>query len=131
MKQRFSKAQLEAYRREQNPDFTLLCHPEIRPHGFNYFEVNLQKDGRFDGIIRDSLIYAISHALTGPEGGFSATKAFIMAFYQDVGISPRLYRDFLEADRKYLEEYLERGGSIYLVKIGNLPSEKQVYEVKR
>ncbi|GEM_PF-1928236 len=131
LRQRFSRAQLEAYRREQNPDFTLLCHPEIRPHGFNYFEVNLQKDGRFDGIIRDSLIYAISHALTGPGEGFSATKAVIMAFYQDVGITPRLYRDFLEADQKYLKEYLERGGNIYLVKIGNLPSEKQVYQIQK
>ena len=131
LKQRFSKAQLEAYTKEQNPDFTLLCNPEIRPHGFNYFEVNLQKGGRFDGIIRDSLIYAISHALTGPEGGFSATKAVIMAFYLDVGITPKLYRDFLEPDRKYLEKYMERGGSIYLVKIGNLPSEKQVYQLLR
>lgn len=131
LKQRFSKAQLEAYTREQNPDFTLLCNPEIRPHGFNYFEVNLQKDGRFDGIIRDSLIYAISHALTGPEGGFSATKVVIMAFYHDMGIPAELYRDFLEPDRKYLEEYMERGGSIYLLKIGNLPSEKQVYELQR
>ena len=54
-----------------------------------------------------------------------------MAFYQDVGITPRLYRDFLEADWKYLEAYLERGGSIYLVKIGNLPSEKQVYRIQK
>ena len=131
LKQRFSKAQLEAYTKEQNPDFTLLCNPEIQPQGFNYFEVNLQKGGRFDGIIRDSLIYAISHALTGPQGGFSATKAVIMAFYQDMGITPKLYRDFLEPDRKYLEEYMKRGGSIYLLKIGNLPSEKQVYKVQR
>ena len=131
LKQRFSKAQLDAYTREQNPDFTLLCNPEIHPHGFNYFEVNLQKGGRFDGIIRDSLIYAISHALTGPEGGFSATKAVIMAFYQDVGIPAELYSAFLEPDRKYLEEYRERGGSIYLLKIGNLPSEKQVYQLLR
>jgi len=63
--------------------------------------------------------------------GFSATKAVIMAFYHDMGIPAELYRDFLEPDRKYLEEYMERGGSIYLLKIGNLPSEKKVYELLR
>jgi hypothetical protein len=54
-----------------------------------------------------------------------------MVFYLDVGITPKLYRDFLEPDRKYLEEYMEREGSIYLLKIGNLPSEKQVYQLLR
>jgi hypothetical protein len=32
LKQRFSKAQMEANTKEQNPDFTLLCNPEVRPH---------------------------------------------------------------------------------------------------
>ncbi|MBW1646059.1 MAG: hypothetical protein JRJ56_07015 [Deltaproteobacteria bacterium] len=128
--QRFPKAQLASFAREQNPDFTLLCHPEIRPHGFNYFEVNLQRHGRFHGIIRDSLLYAVSHALTGPAGSFSATRAVIMAFHHDMEMPPELFSDFFEADRQALAAYLERGGSIYLLKIGNLPSEKKVYRLQ-
>ncbi|MBN2232868.1 MAG: hypothetical protein JW781_08635 [Deltaproteobacteria bacterium] len=126
---RFPQAQLDSHAEEQNPDFTLLCHPEVRPHGFNYFEVNLQKDGRFHRIIRGSLVYALSHSLTTATGSFSATRAVILAFHQDIGISPGIRKQFLEPDEDQIRAYIDRGGSVYLVMVGNLPSEKQVYRL--
>ena len=127
--QYFPQSQLNRYSRKQNPDFTLLCHPEIRPHGFNYFEVNFQCHG-FHGLIRDSLIYAISHALTGPQQSFSSTRAVILAFHHEQEVPVELFTDFFEPDRDYFLDYLARGGNIYLLKIGNLPSEKRVYQLQ-
>ncbi|NPA25277.1 MAG: hypothetical protein GXO34_05585 [Deltaproteobacteria bacterium] len=127
---RFPPAQLAAHAREQNPAFTLLCPPQIRPHGYNYFEVNFQNGYDFHGVIIDSIAFAVNSALTGSELGFSATRALIIAFGDDLWDNPEGLIEVFEEKRENLKAYIERGGEIYWVAVGHLPSGKRIYRLR-
>ncbi len=127
---RFPEAQLKAHAWEQNPAFTLVCPPQIRPHGYNYFEVNFQSGYDFHGVIRDSIAYAVSHALVAPDQGFSETRGVVIAFTDELRDNPEALLAILENERVHLLDYLHRGGSIYCVAVGHLPSGKRVYRLR-
>ena len=129
LKGRFPAAQLAAHAREQNPAFTLVCPPQIRPHGYNYFEVNFQNSYDFHGVIRDSIAYAVSHALIGSDQSFSETRGVVIAFTDELRDNPEALFEILENERDHLFNYLQRGGSIYCVAVGHLPSGKRVYRL--
>ena len=127
---RFPAVQLAAYAREQNPAFTLVCPPQIRPHGYNYFEVNFQNGYDFHGVVRDSIAYAVSHALGGPGQSFSETRGVVIAFTDELRDNPEALLGILEKERVHLLDYLQRGGAIYCVAVGHLPSGKRVYRLQ-
>lgn len=127
---RFSEAQLKAHAKEQNPAFTLICPPQIKAHGYNFFEVNFQNSYEFHGVIRDSITYAVSHALTGSGQGFSETRGVIIAFTDELRDDPEKLLGVLEMEQSHLVDYLHRGGSIYCVVVGHLPSGKRVYRLR-
>ena len=129
LKGRFPAAQLAAHAREQNPAFTLVCPPQIRPHGYNYFEVNFQNGYDFHGVIRDSIAYAVSHALVGSDRSFSETRGVVVAFTDELRDNPEALLEILENERGYLSDYLQRGGAIYCVAVGHLPSGKRIYRL--
>ncbi len=131
LKGRFPAAQLAAHAREQNPAFTLVCPPQIRPHGYNYFEVNFQNGYDFHGVVRDSIAYAVSHALVGPDQSFSETSGVVIAFTDELRDNPEALSGILEDEREYLLEYLQRGGAVYCVAVGHLPSGKCIYRLQR
>ncbi|MCK5915563.1 MAG: hypothetical protein KAG92_05440 [Deltaproteobacteria bacterium] len=129
---RFPQAQLQAHFWEQNPAFTLVCPPQIRPHGYNYFEINFQNGYEFHGVIRDSIAYAVSRTLTEPGSGqsFSETPAFVVAFTDELRDNPEELFGTLERERNRLVDYLRRGGSIFCVVVGHLPSGKRIYRLR-
>ncbi len=126
----FPEVQLRAHAKEQNPAFTLICPPQIRPHGYNFFEVNFQNGYEFHGVIRDSITYAVSHALTGSNQSFSETRGVVVAFTDELRDNPDSLLDVLELEQNYLIDYLHRGGSIYCVSVGHLPSGKRIYRLQ-
>ena len=129
LKGRFPATQLAAHAREQNPAFTLVCPPQIRPHGYNYFEVNFQNGYDFHGVIRDSIAYAVSHALVGSDQSFSETRGVVVAFTDELRDNPEALLEILENERDHLSDYLQRGGAIYCVAVGHLPSGKRIYRL--
>ena len=129
LKGRFPATQLAAHAREQNPAFTLVCPPQIRPHGYNYFEVNFQNGYDFHGVIRDSIAYAVSHALVGSDQSFSETRGVVVAFTDELRDNPEALLEILENERDHLSDYLQRGGAIYCVAVGHLPSGKRIYRI--
>jgi hypothetical protein len=127
---RFPKVQLEAHAKEQNPAFTLVCPPQIRPHGYNFFEINFQNGYEFHGVIKDSIAYAVSLALTGSDHSFSQTRSVVLAFTDELRDEPEKLLNVLENEKKRLLDYLERGGSIFCVVVGHLPSGKRIYRLR-
>jgi len=127
---RFPEAQLKAHAKEQNPAFTLICPPQIRAHGYNFFEVNFQNGYEFHGVILDSITYAVSHALTGSGHSFSETRGVIIAFTDELRDDPEKLLAVLEMEQFHLVDYLHRGGSVYCVAVGHLPSGKRVYRLR-
>ena len=127
---RFPKAQLEEHAKEQNPAFTLVCPPQIRPYGYNYFEVNFQNGYEFHGVIRDSIAYAVSQALVGSGQSFSETRGVVLAFTEELRDNSEELLGVLEAEHTHLADYLGRGGSIFCVVVGHLPSGKRIYRLQ-
>jgi hypothetical protein len=130
LKNRFPPAQLQEHAKDQNPAFTLVCPPQIRPHGYNYFEINFQNSYEFHGMIKDSINYVVSQALTGPEQSFSSTRALIVAFTDELRDNPESLLRVMESEQDHLVEYLHRGGSIFCVAVGHLPSGKRIYRLQ-
>ena len=127
---RFPKAQLRAHAHEQNPAFTLVCPPQIRPHGYNFFEVNFQNGYEFHGVIKDSITFAVTHALVGDDSNFAETRALIIAFTDEFRDDLQPLFELFEEKDEALSAYLGRGGAIYCVAVGHLPSGKRVYRLR-
>lgn len=130
LKGRFPDAQLAAHAREQNPAFTLVCPPQVRTGGYNFFEVNFQNFYDFHGVIRDSITYAVSHALVGSDQSFSETSGVVIAFTDELRDNPEALLGILEKERTHLQDYMQRGGGVYCVAVGHLPSGKRVYRLR-
>jgi hypothetical protein len=130
LENRFPPAQLRAHAQEQNPAFTLVCPPQIRPHGYNFFEVNFQNGYEFHGVIKDSITFAVTHALVENDTNFSETRALIIAFTDEFRDDLQPLFELFEEKSEDLGAYLGRGGAIYCVAVGHLPSGKRVYRLK-
>lgn len=123
----YSNGNIPAFAAGQDPEVILLSNVHGVPTGFNAFQIDFQKN-EWGGPIRDSLYYAMSHALHG-NGSFEHTVSTIMAFQENRGL-PRGIEDFLNGqDQKFLKDYIGRGGSVYLAVAGSQPSHKQVYKI--
>ncbi len=130
MEHRFTAAQLVAHASGQNPVCTLICPPQVRHEGYNCFEINFQNGYEFHGVIRDSIAYTVSNELTGSQLSCSENKGVIIAFTDEIRDDPEKLLSVLESERLHLEGFLGRGGSIYCVAVGHLPSGKRVYRLQ-
>jgi hypothetical protein len=130
LENRFPEAQLRAHATERNPSFTLVCPPDIRSYGYGYFEINFQNDYEFHGMIRDSIAYTISGALSDADQSFSETRCVVLAFTDEIRDNPDGLLGVLESEQQRLVDYLHRGGSVYCVAVGHLPSGKRVYRLR-
>lgn len=123
----YSRGSIPAFAEGQDPEVILLSNLHGVPAGFNAFNIDFQKN-EWSGIIRDSLYYAMTHALHG-HGSFQNTRSAIMAFQENRGL-PQGIEGFLNGpDKKFLIDYIGRGGNIYFSVVGNQPSHKKVYMV--
>jgi hypothetical protein len=130
LENRFPAVQLQAHATERNPVFTLVCPPDIRSYGYGYFEINFQNSYEFHGMIRDSIAYTISGALSDADQIFSETRCVVLAFTDEMRDNPDGLLEVLESEQQHLADYLHRGGSVYCVAVGHLPSGKRVYRLR-
>ncbi len=130
LKERFTPTQLAAHAAEQNPVCTLISPPQIRPAGYNCFEVNFQNGYEFHGVIRDSIAYTVNNALTGTGLSRSENRGVVIAYTDAIRDEPAALLGVLESKREQLTGFLGRGGSIYCVAVGHLPSGKRIYRLR-
>lgn len=123
---RYTKGEISRMSKGQNPDIIFLTNLQTQFTAFDLFRINLQRD-RFDPIIRDTMAYAMEHALQG-KGSFQNTEVTVMAFQRNEDLPDEL-EEFL-AKETFLREYIERGGRIYIMTVGDIPSAKTIYEIK-
>jgi hypothetical protein len=109
----------------QNPEVIFLSNIQTDLTAFDFFTINLQRAG-FHGIIHDSLKYGMEHSLRG-EGSFKDTRIAVMAFLRDEAI-PNEFQTLFEKE-PFVRNFLDRGGEIYVVTVGDLPSIKAVYSI--
>ncbi len=122
---RYTEDELESMSRGQNPDVIFLNNLNTRFSAFKTFRINLQGDC-YDGIIDDSLKYAMEHALRG-EGSFRDTRVAVLAFRQGDPI-PGEIQTILD-EREYVRDFIKRGGEVYVMTVGDLPSSNAVYRI--
>lgn len=121
---RYSAEQLAEMSQGQNPEIIFLNNLNTSITGFETFRVDMQRD-TIAGIARDSLCYAVSHALKG-DGSFMSSATTVMAF--DSSNHPKDLDDFL-SNELFLRDYVrERGGSIYVVSL-TPPRHHEIYKV--
>jgi hypothetical protein len=123
----FTDKELKQMASGQNPEIIFLNNIYSDLTVFNFFEINLQRDS-FHGIIHDSLKYAMEHSLRGT-GSFKDTQVCVMAFRRDEPIPEEL--QYLLNRERFVRDYINRGGKIYIVTVGDLPSTKAVYRIKK
>lgn len=123
----YSNGEIHEFAVGQNPDIVLLSNVHGIPSRYNVFQIDFQQNA-WGTPIRDSLYYAMSHALRG-NGSFKNTSSTIVAFQENRGL-PTGIEDFLNSpEQKFLKDYLHRGGSIHFAVVGNQPSHKSIYKV--
>lgn len=125
LKERYTEEQLTSMAKGQNPPGIYLTNIGAYPAGIQNFSVQLQSN-ELNGIIKDSLKYAISHALQG-HGSFENTATTIMAFDGNKSL-PTGLDDFLDKE-VFIHNYTRRHGTVYLVDVGN-KSVKNIWVVK-
>ena len=121
----YTSEELESMAEGQHPEIIFLNNIYTRLCAFRLFRINLQRDS-YHGIINDSLKYAMVHSLQG-QGSFKDTKVAVLAFRRDEPI-PHELQDLLET-QDYVREYVQRGGEIYVVTVGDMPSSKAIYGI--
>lgn len=121
----YTPEELKSMAAGQNPDIIFLNNLFTRFQATNTFRINLQGDS-FDGIVDDSLKYAMDHALRG-EGSFKDSRTTVLAFRDDAPV-PEQIVELLET-RQYVRDYISRGGEVYIISVGNLPSSKEIYRI--
>jgi len=123
----YSTGNILAFAEGQDPEVILLNNIHGPPAGHKAFQIDFQNN-RWDTIIRDSLHYAMTHALQG-SGSFQHTKSTILAFQENRGL-PQGLEDFLNGpDQGIMTDYIGRGGNIFLAVVGTQSSLKRVYTV--
>lgn len=125
LKGRYTAGEISRMAKEQDPDIIFLTNLQMRLTDFDLFRINLQRD-RFDYIVRDSLAYAMDHALFG-EGSFKSTQVTVMAFKRNEDLPDEL-EEFLNKET-CIRDYIGRGGRVYLMAVGDIPSAKTIYEL--
>ncbi|MBS3102262.1 hypothetical protein J4458_02345 [Candidatus Woesearchaeota archaeon] len=125
----YTKRDIDEFASGQDPNIILVNNVHSSPTGFGIFQIDLQLNS-FDPIIRDSLYYAMTHALNGNGNSFAHTKSTIFAFRQGRDL-PTGLREFLSGeDQTFIRDYIGRGGSVFLARIGDTPSQKAIYQLK-
>lgn len=109
----------------QNPEIILLSGAHFNFTVYSIFRVDLQRD-LFQPIIKDSLAYAVENSLTG-SGSFSDTRNVFMVFRKNRKLPEGLEGFLNQAD--FLGKYIKRGGHVYIVTVGDLPSEKTIFRL--
>jgi len=127
LKDGFTRDELSQMTVGQNPEVIFLTNIRTDLTAFDFFTINLQKDD-FHGIIHDSLKYAMDHSLRG-EGSFKDTKIVVLGFRRD-DIIPEELQTLLNREL-FVRDFLARGGKIYVVTVGDLPSIKAVYRIRK
>ncbi len=123
---RYTKGEISRMSKGQDPDIIFLTNLSTQFTAFDLFRVNLQRD-RFDEIVRDTMAYAMEHALHG-KGSFKSTEVTVMAFQRNEDLPDEL-EEFLNRET-FIKDYIERGGRVYLMTVGDIPSAKAIYELK-
>jgi len=123
---RYTKGEISRMSKGQDPDIIFLTNLQTQFAAFDLFRINLQRD-RFDPIIRDTMAYAMEHALHG-KGSFRSTEVTVMAFQRNEDLPDEL-EEFLNGET-FLRDYIARGGRVYIMTVGDIPSAKTVYEIK-
>ncbi len=122
---RYTNDEINRMSKGQDPDIIFLTNLSTQFTAFDLFRINLQRD-RFDEIVRDTLAYAMEHALHG-EGSFQSTEIAVMAFQRNEDLPDEL-EEFLNRET-FIKEYIGRGGRVYLMTVGDIPSAKTIYEL--
>lgn len=125
LKNRYSSTELSQMSNDQNPEIIFFGNFSTDITLVDLFRVNMQRN-KFDGIIRDSLCFAMSNAMKSG-GNFKNTQNTVMAFHNTLPV-PNELNEVLN-NEEFIKEYVERGGSIYLVSVGDLPSTKKMFRV--
>lgn len=124
----YTRTDIQEFGVGQDPELIFLNNIHSPPTGFKAFQVDLQWNA-FEGIIRDSLCYAMSHALVKNGTSFQNTYSTIFGFRTGRDL-PRGLDSFLNgADRKLVQSYMYRGGSVYLAIVGDTPSQKELFQL--
>jgi hypothetical protein len=110
----------------QNPDFIILSNVHCYLTIFNAFRVDLQRD-QFHPIISDSLAYAMDNSLIG-EGSFRDTKNAFFIFRKNRKL-PQGLDEFLNT-AEFIRKYMDKGGFVYMVTVGDLPSDKTIFKIR-
>ncbi len=122
---RYTAEEIEEMSSGQNPEIIFFTNFSTRNTSFNLFRINVQKN-QFHGVVRDSFRFAMDSALSG-ESSFSDTKTTILAFKENDHLPDGL--DTFLNEEALLRGYIDKGGRIFLVSIGGLPSQKRLYEM--
>lgn len=124
----YTETDIKEFGEGQDPELIFLNNVHSPPTGFRAFQIDLQWNA-FDGIIRDSLYYAMSHALNDGNS-FKSTYSAVFAFRAGREL-PKGLDSFLNSpDKKLVQDYMSRGGSVYIAIVGDTPSQKELFQLK-
>jgi len=123
LRERYTKNEKEGMAKGQAPQFILLNNFNVRLTSHDLFRVDLQRN-QWHGIISDSLHYAMQHL--HKKGPSSNPIPTIMAFTKGDSL-PEELKTFLQ--ETFVQDYLNNGGSLYLVTLGARPSAKTIYKI--
>ncbi len=126
LKGRYTTGEITRMSKGQDPHIIFLTNLSTQFTAFDLFRINLQRN-EFDGIVRDTMAYAMEHALHG-KGSFKSTEVTVMAFRRNEDLPDEL-EDFLN-EETFIRDYIDRGGRVYLMTVGDIPSAKTIFELK-
>jgi hypothetical protein len=126
LKGRYTTDEITGMSRGQDPHIIFLTNLSTQLTAFGIFRINLQRN-EFDGIVRDTVAYAMEHALRG-KGSFESTEVAVMAFRRNEDLPDEL-EGFLNGET-FIRDYIRRGGRVYLMTVGDIPSAKTIWELK-
>lgn len=121
---RYTQAELDFMAGGQDPEIIVVNNYNSQATPHNLFRVDLPGNELTD-VVSDSLAYSMSHALNG-EGSFKSTKSSIFAF--DKSNMPNGLDEFV-SQSEFMKDYIGKGGNIYLVGLGALPEQKEIYQI--
>ena len=124
----YTRTDIEEFAKGQDPEIIFLSNIHSPPVGFRAFQIDLQRNS-FEGIIRDSFHYAMSHALrSGPS--FNNTSSAVIAFRIGRGLPEGLELFLKSYDKNLIQDYIGRGGYLYFAMVGDIPSQKRLFQLK-
>lgn len=125
----YTQDAIEEFAKGQNPEIIFVNNLHSPSVGYGVFQIELQRNS-FDGIIIDSMAYAMSHALKGGPS-FQNTHSAVLAFRAGRRELPQGLESFLNNNgRSLISDYIKRGGSVYFAIVGDNPSEKRLFQIR-